>query len=137
MKKTHIIALIVVAVAFAIILSSLSNTSTYANFSTSAKNPGKTYHVVGKLNKDRDMIYAPEVNANLFTFFMIDNEGKESKVVYNNSKPQDFERAEQIVIVGKMVEDEFIASEILMKCPSKYNGNEQDQNNLSYSNESQ
>ena len=67
------------------------------------------------------------MNANLFGFYLIDNEGLEKKVLYNGSKPQDFERSEQIVVVGKMDGDEFHASQILMKCPSKYNGNQQDQ----------
>lgn len=130
MKRTHIFILVLMAVAFAVILSSLSNTSTYASFATAEKNQGKVFHVVGQLNKEKEMIYEPEVNANLFSFYMKDTEGKECKVLYNNSKPQDFERAEQIVIVGKMADDQFNASEILMKCPSKYNGSEQDQSGL-------
>ena len=47
--------------------------------------------------------------------------GLEKKVLYNGTQPQDFEKSEQIVIVGKMSGNEFHASEILMKCPSKYN----------------
>ena len=46
---------------------------------------------------------------------------QECKVVFQGSKPQDFERSEQIVLTGKMVGEEFHASKILMKCPSKYN----------------
>jgi cytochrome c-type biogenesis protein CcmE len=52
---------------------------------------------------------------------MFDNAGAEKKVVLHKNKPQDFERAEQIVLIGKMEGEEFHASEILMKCPSKYN----------------
>jgi cytochrome c-type biogenesis protein CcmE len=40
------------------------------------------------------------------------------------SKPQDFERSEQIVLTGKMKGDEFVATDILMKCPSKYKDEE-------------
>ena len=79
------------------------------------------------MKNKKDFIYNPEVNANLFGFYLVDNEGLEKKVLYNGSKPQDFERSEQIVVVGKMDGDEFHASQILMKCPSKYNGNQQDQ----------
>ena len=42
-------------------------------------------------------------------------------IVFTGTKPQDFERSEQIVLTGKMVGEEFHASKILMKCPSKYN----------------
>lgn len=40
------------------------------------------------------------------------------------AKPQDFERSEQVVLTGKMDGDEFVATEILMKCPSKYKDEE-------------
>lgn len=121
MKKVHIIGIIIIAIAIGAILTTLNNTSTYANFSEAAQSPGSEFHVVGKYNKDKESIYDPQVNANLFTFYMIDNQGTEKKVILNKNKPQDFERSEQIVLIGKMQDEEFIASDILMKCPSKYN----------------
>jgi len=57
----------------------------------------------------------------MFSFFVIDKDGQEQKVVFNGTKPQDFERSEQIVLMGKMNNDVFQCSKILMKCPSKYN----------------
>jgi cytochrome c-type biogenesis protein CcmE len=83
--------------------------------------PGKEFHVAGKLNKVKELSYNPEQNANLFSFYLVDNEGLEKKVLFNGSKPQDFERSESVVITGKMKGEEFIADKILMKCPSKYN----------------
>ena len=121
MKKTHIIAIIVIAVAIGAILSTVSDSSTYASFNEAIENPGDEYHVVGVLNKEADMVYNPEENANLFIFSMIDNNGDEQRVHFAGSKPQDFERSEQIVLVGKYENDTFQASKILMKCPSKYN----------------
>ena len=47
--------------------------------------------------------------------------GEEVKVEFNGTKPQDFERSEQIVLQGKIVNDVFVCKSILMKCPSKYN----------------
>jgi cytochrome c-type biogenesis protein CcmE len=126
MKKSHILAIIVIAIGLAVVVSSISNSSTYAPFRTAMESQGKSFHVVGKANLQKDFIYNPEVNANLFGFYMTDNEGQEQLVLYNGTKPQDFERAEQIVVVGKMEGDQFLASQILMKCPSKYNGSEQD-----------
>ena len=121
MKKTHILAIIVIAVAIGAILSTVSDSSTYASFDEAIDNPGKEYHVVGKLNKEAEMVYNPEEDANLFSFSMIDNNGDEQLVAFAGSKPQDFERSEQIVLVGKYENDTFQASKILMKCPSKYN----------------
>ena len=126
MKKTHIIGIVIIAIAIAAILSTVSDSSTYANFSTAIKNSGKEFHIVGKLNKDKGFEYNPQTNANLFSFFLIDNDGMEKKVLFNGAKPQDFEKSEQIVIIGKIDGDDFHASNILMKCPSKYsNPNEE------------
>lgn len=102
-------------------MSTLSDSSTYADFSEAFANPGQEFHVVGKLNKSKESIYHPSENPNLFTFFMNDNKGEEKKVILHKSKPQDFERSEQIVLIGKADGSEFHATEILMKCPSKYN----------------
>lgn len=102
-------------------MTTVSDSSTYSNFSEAIENPGKEYHVVGQLNKEAAMNYDPEVDANLFAFNMIDNKGAEQRVHFAGSKPQDFERSEQIVLVGKYENDTFQASKILMKCPSKYN----------------
>lgn len=127
MKKIHILGIVVIAVALAVIVSTISNSSTYAPFRTAINNEGKTFHVVGKVNLKKEFIYNPEVNANIFGFYLVDSEGLEKLVLYNGTKPQDFERSEQIVVVGKMKGEEFIANQLLMKCPSKYNGNQQDQ----------
>ncbi len=121
MKKIHIIGIIIIAVSIGAILTTLNNTSTYASFTEAAQSPGSEFHVVGKLNKEKESTYDPKINANLFSFFMVDNKGTERKVILNKNKPQDFERSEQIVLIGKMKGEEFIASDILMKCPSKYN----------------
>lgn len=124
MKKTHIIGIIVIAVAIGAIISMVADAATYADFALAEKAPGKEFQVVGQLNKEKDIIYAPEKNANEFSFFMIDNAGNERKVIFNGAKPQDFERSEQVVITGSLEGEEFYADKILMKCPSKYNDGE-------------
>lgn len=121
MKKIHIVGIIVIAVAIGVILTSLKNTSTYADFTEAVANPDKEFHVVGKLQKMQPLIYDPKINPDEFIFTLIDNKGVEKRVVLHKSKPQDFERSEQIVIIGKMHGEEFHANDILMKCPSKYN----------------
>ena len=78
-------------------------------------------NVVGYLLKDKELVYDPQKDPNFFSFMMTDKEGNECKVIYKGAKPQDFERSEQIVIIGKMHGEQFHANDILMKCPSKYN----------------
>jgi cytochrome c-type biogenesis protein CcmE len=120
MKKLHIIGIIVVAVAIGVIFVSLKNTSTYADFTEALAHPGTEYHVVGKLDKAQPQVYDPKINTDEFLFTLVDNKGVSKQVVLHKSKPQDFEKSEQIVLIGKMKGDEFHANDILMKCPSKY-----------------
>ncbi len=121
MKKLHVIGIVIIAVAIGVIFISLKNTSTYADFSEAIANPEKEYHVVGKLDKTQPQLYDPKINADQFMFSLIDNKGISKQVVLHKSRPQDFEKSEQIVLIGKMEGNDFHANDILMKCPSKYN----------------
>jgi len=119
MKKSAIIGLVVIAVAIAVIISTYSSTSTYGSF-TDAKKTTEELHIVGHLDKGKELYYDAKKDANYFSFFVKDNKGEECKVVYIGTKPQDFEKSEQIVLTGRMNGGEFHASSILLKCPSKY-----------------
>jgi cytochrome c-type biogenesis protein CcmE len=121
MKKTHIFILIFVVAAIGVIISLFANTSTYTDFSAAVDNPGKEFHVIGKLVKDKPIVYDTKVDANKFTFFMTDQKGIERQVTYKGAKPQDFEKSEQVVVIGKIENNAFEASSLLLKCPSKYN----------------
>lgn len=123
MKKSSIAGIVIIALAIGIIISTYADSSTYGSF-TDAIESSSELHVVGQLNKEKELFYKPQQDANYFAFYMKDNEGKECRVVFNGSKPQDFERSEQIVLTGKMIGKEFHASKILMKCPSKYTTDE-------------
>ncbi|MFN8275971.1 MAG: cytochrome c maturation protein CcmE [Chitinophagales bacterium] len=120
MKKIHIVALVAVALCVGTIIAMTGDYTTYANFAQAKAKKDDVVHVVGYLVKDREMIYDPQKDPNYFAFTMTDKEGNQEKVWYKGSKPQDFERSEQLVVKGKMEGDCFHASEILMKCPSKY-----------------
>lgn len=119
MKKSSLLGLITIAIAIAVIISLYSSTSTYGTFSDAKSTSGKL-HVIGYLDKQKELYYDAAKDANYFSFFMKDKKGEECKVVYAGTKPQDFERSEQIVLVGEMEGNEFHASNIQMKCPSKY-----------------
>ena len=119
MKKSSILGIIIIAIAIAVIISTYSNTSTYGSFKD-AEQTKSELHIVGHLNKDKELIYDATKDANYFSFYMKDNKGEECKVVFSGTKPQDFERSEQIVLTGQMRGKEFHASKILTKCPSKY-----------------
>lgn len=121
MKKIYIIALVIIAIGVGVILTSLNNTATYSNFKEAAQNPDREYHIVGKRDTSEKEIYNPLQNPDRFEFYLIDQLGEKRKVILHKSKPQDFDKSEQIVVIGKMNNEVFEADDILMKCPSKYN----------------
>lgn len=129
MKKSHLFAIVIIAIAIGIVVSMSGDASKYVSFkeayTMAAEQNDDKVHVVGKLKKSNSgniigLHYDPLVDPNYFSFVMQDNNQEEHQVVYFNPKPQDFERSEQIVIVGNVQNDVFVADEILMKCPSKY-----------------
>ena len=137
MKKSHIIGIIVIALAIGIIMTTAGDASTYVSFGDAielAKDGNSTkVHVVGRLKKDDQghivgMQYDPMIDPNYFAFTLVDTNRFEQRVVYYNPKPQDFERSEQVVITGNMQQDVFVADKILLKCPSKYVEKEIQQN---------
>lgn len=123
MKIIHIVILLVLVIAVAVVVTTLTDSSTYSNFSEAAATPGKEFHIIGRLDKSKAIDYDATKNVNRFSFYLVDDKGLEKKVVYNNPKPQDFEKSEKVVIVGSMKNDEFLAKSLLLKCPSKYNSN--------------
>ncbi|MEX0882439.1 MAG: cytochrome c maturation protein CcmE [Cyclobacteriaceae bacterium] len=128
MKKGHIIGLGIIAVAIMIIVTSIGDASTYESFSTArqmAENGNdKSIHVVGELKKDDSgQIVGLDIDEEKtsFTFTMVDSDGMEQNVYYNEPVPADFIRSEQVVVIGSYKSKEiFVADKILMKCPSKY-----------------
>lgn len=84
----------------------------------------KAIHVVGHLKKDASgKVTGLNVRENKtsFTFLLVDKDGTEQEVFYNEPVPADFTRSESVVVIGAYKNDEiFVADKILMKCPSKY-----------------
>ena len=127
MKKSHIFIIVIIAAAIAIIVTTAGDASTYASFgeayTMATAGNKKEIHVVGQLPKDsQGNVIGIEKGADRvsFTFIMIDDNGKEQKVEYNQPMPADFIRSEKVVVIGSYMGETFKASKILLKCPSKY-----------------
>lgn len=123
MKKSYILAIVVIAAAIGILISASKDVTTYANFAQAAKS-GDRVKLVGQLVKDRPVDYNPEKNPDYLSFWLRDEAGEVRLVELHASKPQDFERSESIVLTGEMKGENFAASEMLLKCPSKYKDQE-------------
>ena len=127
MKKSHILAIVVIAAAIGIIIATAGDASTYVDFSQAyqmaSNGNNNSIHVVGQLKKDANghVVGLENAEDNLsFSFIMVDENGKEQDVFYNEPMPPDFIRSENVVVIGGYQGEHFVANKILLKCPSKY-----------------
>ena len=91
-----------------------------ATVATAKKKPGQFVHLIAKLDKTVPVEYDAVKNPNYLSFMAYDSLGSNMKVIYRKEKPANLEHSERLVLKGKMGDDHFECSEILMKCPSKY-----------------
>jgi cytochrome c-type biogenesis protein CcmE len=119
MKKTQIVLLILVIggiVGMSFFIKDLTTQETF----DSAQKKAKYVVVKVKLDKSVPIEYDGLKNPNVTVFYALDNNGKRSKIVYTNSKPQDIEKSDGIDLNGYMRNGYFECNKIQMKCPSKY-----------------
>jgi cytochrome c-type biogenesis protein CcmE len=124
MKPLQIALLVIAGLGVAAVVSLYGNTTKYVSFpeadELARESPNKDFHIVCSLDKSKPIEYNPEKDANRLVFYAIDSLGNGKKVIYNQPKPQDMERSEKVMIVGHSKGEYFQATEISMKCPSKY-----------------
>ena len=118
MKPGNIALLVFIAIFMVVLAINFSqNASIYTDFST-AKESGKKVHIVGEwVNRE---VSDYNSDQDLFTFYMADTTESVELVHYYDPKPNNFDQAEKVVVVGGYDQDKFIADKIVMKCPSKY-----------------
>lgn len=118
MKPKLIVGIIAIIGFTSLLMYNFGNSiSTYVNFEQ-AENM-ESAHVVGSRAESRD--YGFSMKKKQFSFYMEDQQGNIRRVIYPKPKPNNFERATKLVVIGEMQSGTFYANDILMKCPSKYN----------------
>lgn len=120
MKKIHVIALVMIALAIAVLISFMGDVTTYDTIAVAKNKPGKSVTLVARVDKTLSMDYDPVKNPNYLSFTALDTLGNAIKVIYHSSKPADMEKSERIVLKGSVQGDHFECKDILLKCPSKY-----------------
>lgn len=118
MKPKLIFGILAIVLFTSLLMYNFGNSiSTYVNFEQ-AENRA-TSHVVGTWDDSREYGFSRDTMQ--FSFYMKDEDGNVRRVLYPKPKPNNFEQATQLVVVGEMRNSVFHANEMLMKCPSKYN----------------
>ncbi len=115
--KIGVVFAIALAIAGTVALTTafVNNSSPYVTIRESSER-GSVVHVVGKIvptTLKRDLL-AQEVR-----FELTDDTGK-MPVVYTGPPQSNLETATQVVVVGSRKDGVFLAKQMLVKCPSKY-----------------
>lgn len=93
--------------------------SSYVDFEEAAVLDSDRIHVIGTWDSTQPAFFSTETMT--FSFFMTDESGNTRRVTYPRPKPNNFEQADQLVVIGHMRGDTFVSRDMLVKCPSKYN----------------
>jgi cytochrome c-type biogenesis protein CcmE len=113
-----ILMLILVGLAFTL-RAFVENTSPYVKVRDLARQPRNVHVALTPIPESIQF----DIRTMTLTF-----EGKDEtgvlKVVYRKGKPNNFEAATQVVVIGDYQNGVFEAREMLVKCPSKYQGTE-------------
>ena len=110
-------AIIIVFLAVMVYLFAQTNVK-YENNFDKVMQSGKTLRATGSWIKERN--YEIDKQNNLLSFYIKDNQGNMMKVIYHGTIPNNFESSTSIVVTGKYSDGNFHATDILTKCPSKY-----------------
>ncbi|MGD1045840.1 MAG: cytochrome c maturation protein CcmE [Bacteroidota bacterium] len=109
-------------IVFGIVLGTINffeSNVEYGDFAQ-AKKTQKKIQVKGEWMKNLESSFDAEKIQ--YTFYLKDDSGEILKVVLEGAKPNNFDLATNVVIKGKYMNDYFHATEVLTKCPSKYEG---------------
>ena len=119
MNNKYIFGGVIIVVFFVIMgyLLTETNIKYEEDFSQIEKSEG-TIKATGSWVKEKK--YQIDKQKNIFSFYIKDFKGKEIKVVYKGAIPNNFESSTSVVVTGKYKNGSFYASDILTKCPSKY-----------------
>ena len=121
MKPAYMIALVVIAVCMAVTMWAFTNAvAHHMTIAQAMAKPGETVQVPGII--DKKTVGFDTVRGQL-RFDVVDPTDKTTRmtIVYSQPKPENFDTADKVEAVGVFQDGVFKASNLLVKCPSKYN----------------
>jgi cytochrome c-type biogenesis protein CcmE len=122
MKKAYWIGAAVVLAFLALGLTTFTKSMTpYVSFDE-ARASKRTVQVMGALEKGTSRY---DIESKTLHFTLVDEKTRIAlPVAYRDVKPANFEEAVSIVAIGRFQNGAFQAEKLLVKCPSKYQGEE-------------
>jgi cytochrome c-type biogenesis protein CcmE len=104
------------------VTSFMSTTIRYVSIDEVQRSTG-TVQVMGKVDFDR-VVYDSEHSRLVFEITGLEKRtlNQRLKVIYSGVVPGNFDQATSVVAKGRYQEGAFVADQLLVKCPSKYQG---------------
>ena len=121
MKKSYVIGGIVVVLAMAMAIYSFKSTLTSYVTISEAKASKRPVQVAGIVVHGTDRY---DLKSNNLLFTLREDGGDEMKVEYDGPRPGNFDNVTKVVAIGtyEAKTQVFLARELLVKCPTKYEG---------------
>ena len=82
---------------------------------------GEEVTLAVSLAEPKAVCYYPEPDSNSFLFFVTDKAGTVHRVIMKRPMPDGFEQARNVVIIGSRKGNDFIATDLRIKCHAVYN----------------
>jgi len=121
MKKSYIVGGLVVVLAMVMAMYSFKSTLTSYVTVSEAKASKRPVQVAGIVVTGTDRY---DLKRNNLIFVLREDGGDEMQVEYDGPRPGNFDNVTKVVAIGKYEPkgQVFMAKELLVKCPSKYEG---------------
>lgn len=121
MKKGYWLAAVLTLAFMGFGLTAFQKTLTpYLTFDEARKSRG-VVQVMGGLDKESGKY---DTSKGELAFILVDPAGARMPVVYQGTRPANFQDAISIVAIGRFADGRIEAEKLLVKCPSKYQGTE-------------
>ena len=121
--------LVSVAAIAVIAATFMANASPYVDIQQARHTSGNDLHLVGTIVLPT---VRSNVEANSLSFTLKDLKGSTIPVQYNGDAIENVAEAKQVVAIGSVQRGVFRAHQLLIKCPSKYQGSNKKANTSSY-----
>jgi cytochrome c-type biogenesis protein CcmE len=125
-KKSYVIGGVVIVLAMAMAMYSFQSTLTSYVTVSEAKASNRAVQVAGIVVEGTDKY---DLASNNLLFTLREDGGDQMMVEYDGPRPGNFDNVTKVVAIGKYEPKKgvFLARELLVKCPTKYEGRVQGQ----------
>jgi cytochrome c-type biogenesis protein CcmE len=131
-KRVIIVLIIVVAFGAFMFSSLVRSCSPHVSFDKAKS--GNNVQIFGKIDTGEVVFDSADLS---LSFILLNESGESMPVIYHGVVPSNFEYAEEATCIGSWQNGKFKADKLLLKCPSKYEGEVEEGEQYEFYNEDQ